>query len=80
MKHFYAALIALLLMPTLYAQTLFTYGPDAVGKDEFLRAFNKNKNPDEEKDRSTALKEYLELYIRFKLKVKAATALRLDTL
>lgn len=80
MKHFYAALMALLLMPSLYAQTLFTYGSDAVGKDEFLRAFNKNKNPDEEKDRSTALKEYLELYIRFKLKVKAATALRLDTL
>jgi peptidyl-prolyl cis-trans isomerase SurA len=80
MKYFYAALIALLLTPALFAQTLFSYGADAVGKDEFLRAFNKNKNPDEEKDKPTSLKEYLELYIRFKLKVKAATALRLDTL
>lgn len=80
MKHLYVALIALMLAPALSAQTLFTYGTDAVSKDEFLRAFNKNKNPDEEKDKTAALKEYLELYERFKLKVKAASALRLDTL
>jgi peptidyl-prolyl cis-trans isomerase SurA len=80
MKHFYTALVAMALSTPLCAQTLFTYGKDAVGKDEFLRAFNKNKNPEDGKDRAAALQEYLDLYIRFKLKVKAAATLRLDTL
>src|SRR6476469_531624 len=61
-----------------YAQTLFTYGNNAVTKDEFLRAYNKNKTA--VVDKSTALKEYLDLYIKFKLKVKAARDMHLDTL
>lgn len=80
MKHIYIALLALAWVPVVQAQTLFTYGSDAVGKDEFLRAFNKNKNAEETKNQAAALQEYLDLYIRFKLKVKAAAALRLDTL
>lgn len=62
----------------LFAQTLFTYGDAAVDKEEFLRAYNKNKTP--ETDREKALREYLDLYIKFKLKVKAAKEMRLDTL
>ncbi|MBS1509412.1 MAG: peptidylprolyl isomerase [Bacteroidetes bacterium] len=61
-----------------FAQTLFTYGNKAVDKEEFLRAYNKNKNPNEDKEK--ALKEYLELYTRFKLKVRAAMDMKLDTL
>jgi len=61
-----------------FSQTLFTYGNTPVDKAEFLRAYNKNKTPVTNKEK--ALKEYLELYIRFKLKVKAAMELRLDTL
>jgi peptidyl-prolyl cis-trans isomerase SurA len=59
------------------AQSLFTYGNNAVEKEEFLRAYNKNKTavPDKEK----AMREYLDLYVKFKLKVKAAHDLRLDT-
>ena len=62
----------------LFSQTLFTYGNNAVDKDEFLRAYNKNKTntPDKEK----ALREYLDLYTKFKLKVKAAQDVKLDTL
>jgi peptidyl-prolyl cis-trans isomerase SurA len=52
------------------SQTLFTYGKKVVTKEEFLKAFN--KNPSLEKDRKKALREYLELYTNFKLKVQAA--------
>jgi peptidyl-prolyl cis-trans isomerase SurA len=62
----------------LFSQTLFTYGTEKVSKDEFLRAYNKNKTPVDDKEKS--LREYLELYSKFKLKVKAAKELRLDTL
>lgn len=52
------------------AQVLFTYGKKEVSKEEFLKAFN--KNPSLEQDRKKALREYLDLYINFKLKVQAA--------
>ena len=61
-----------------YSQTVFTYGKFAVGKDEFLRAYNKNNTP--VTDKEAALREYLELYTKFKLKVQAAREARLDTL
>lgn len=61
-----------------FSQTLFTYGNIPVDKAEFIRAYNKNKTPVADKEK--ALREYLELYIRFKLKVKAAMELHLDTL
>jgi len=61
-----------------FSQTLFTYGNTSVDKAEFIRAYNKNKTPVADKEK--ALREYLDLYIKFKLKVKAAMELRLDTL
>ena len=61
-----------------FSQTLFTYGNIAVDKSEFTRAYNKNKTTVTDKEK--ALREYLELYTKFKLKVKAAMELRLDTL
>ena len=62
---------ALLLSANLLkAQTLFTYGTHAVTKAEFLEAFN--KNPDTTGTRSEKLKEYLNLYENFKLKLQAA--------
>ena len=63
---------------SLFCQTLFTYGTNAVGKEEFLKAYNKNKAAVTDKEAS--LKEYLELYTKFKLKVKAAQDLGIDTL
>jgi peptidyl-prolyl cis-trans isomerase SurA len=62
----------------LFSQTIFTYGNTAVDKTEFLRAYNKNKTAVEDKEK--ALKEYLDLYSKFKLKVKAAKDMRLDTM
>ena len=72
-------LFALALSGTqLFSQTLFTYGQDAVSKDEFLRAYNKNKT--EVSDKEKSLREYLDLYSKFKLKVKVAEEMHLDTL
>ena len=62
----------------IYSQILFTYGNNAVTKEEFLRAYNKNKTA--VSDKAMALREYLDLYIKFKLKVKAAKDMRIDTL
>jgi peptidyl-prolyl cis-trans isomerase SurA len=53
-----------------FAQPVFTYGKYAVSKEEFLTAFN--KNPGNTSNRKKALKEYLNLYINFRLKVQAA--------
>ncbi len=62
-----------------HAQTLFTYGPNSVSKDEFLRVYKKNsinKKPDmSEKE----LKSYLDLYTLFKMKVAEADKQHLDT-
>ncbi len=61
-----------------FSQALFTYGNNIVTKDEFLKAYNKNKTAATDKEH--ALRDYLDLYIKFKLKVQAAKELRLDTL
>ena len=61
-----------------FSQALFTYGNNVVTKDEFLKAYNKNKTATTDKEH--ALRDYLDLYIKFKLKVQAAKELRLDTL
>ncbi len=49
-----------------------------ISKSEFLRVFQKNNIKDQPIDKK-ALDEYLELYINFKLKVKEAIELGLDT-
>jgi len=61
-----------------YSQTLFTYGTHKVNSSEFLTAYNKNKTTTT--NDSQALRNYLGLYINFKLKVQAAKDIHLDTL
>ncbi|HMG82815.1 MAG TPA: peptidylprolyl isomerase [Ferruginibacter sp.] len=78
MKKIFLAVVLLFGTSQLFSQTLFTYGKDAVSKNEFIRAYNKNKTPVADKERS--LRDYLVLYSDFKLKVKAATVLKMDTL
>lgn len=78
MKQIYFVLTVLLCSTAAFSQTLFTYGTQAVSKEEFLKAYNKNKTPVTDKEKS--LREYLDLYTKFKLKVKAAKEMRLDTL
>ncbi|KYP15448.1 peptidylprolyl isomerase [Flavihumibacter sp. CACIAM 22H1] len=60
------------------AQTLFSYGKHKVSKEEFLKAYTKN-NPEGKATRSE-LEEYLELYVRYRLKIQWALDQQLDTL
>jgi peptidyl-prolyl cis-trans isomerase SurA len=57
---------------------VFTYGADTVYRTEFLRQLNKNRKetalPSEKE-----LNDYLNLYVNFKLKVKEALSMELDT-
>jgi peptidyl-prolyl cis-trans isomerase SurA len=75
-KYFF--LIIIFVSKIALAQTIISYGNYTVSKDEFLRAYNKNKTPVE--DKKKAIREYAELYTNFKLKVRAAQDLRIDTL
>lgn len=60
------------------AQVLFTYGKHSVTLAEYTASFQKN-NPDSTHSK-TAFSNYLNLYINYKLKVKAAYDVRMDTL
>jgi peptidyl-prolyl cis-trans isomerase SurA len=60
------------------AQVLFTYGKHPVTLGEYTASFQKN-NPDAINSKS-AFKNYLNLYINYRLKVKAAYDLKMDTL
>jgi peptidyl-prolyl cis-trans isomerase SurA len=61
-----------------YGQTLVRYGKQTISREEFLTAFRKNNT--HTKATEKAYRDYLNLYIRYKLKVQAARDLKLDTL
>lgn len=64
----------------IYAQespVLLTVGDDPVSLDEFTRIYKKNNN--EVSLNKQSPEEYLDLFINFKLKVKEAEALGMDT-
>lgn len=70
---------------SVYAQStwqekvLFTVEDDSVSAEEFMAVFNKNRDIGEDIDPKTP-REYLDLYINFKLKVHEAKELGRDTL
>ena len=61
-----------------FDRTLLTVDEEKVSVDDFLSIYNKNRQVGEELDPKT-LDEYLELFINFKLKVKEAESLGMDT-
>lgn len=72
-----ATVAFVLISPFLHAQTLFWYGNDSVTVKEFQRAYNKNNTgPKTEK----AFRDYLDLYIASRLKIREAQSLGYDTL
>ena len=77
-ESFYVSFFLLLVALSSAAQNVFTIDNTPVSRDEFLRAYNKNNNAQKPSDKS--YKDYLDLYIRYKLKVRAAFDARLDTL
>jgi peptidyl-prolyl cis-trans isomerase SurA len=75
-----AVLIFLLTLSsnTFFGQALVHYGNKTITREEFLTAFRKNNAHLRPTDR--AYREYLNLYIRYRLKVQAAYDMKLDTL
>ena len=71
--------IGCLLMLTASAQTLFTYGKYAVDAKDFLRAYNKN-NARPVVNKAKAISDYLDLYIKSRLKIQEAYERRYDSL
>ncbi|HTE08025.1 MAG TPA: hypothetical protein VK628_04645, partial [Flavitalea sp.] len=66
------------LIASVSAQVVFSYGKQKVTKNQFLHAYQKNNS-----DTTGGIlpyNEYLELYLRFKLKVQAALDAGMDTL
>lgn len=58
---------------------VFSVAGDSVYGGEFERVFSKNSKPGAGKPTMEELEEYLQLYIKFKLKVKEAYAMGMDT-
>lgn len=69
--------LCVLALTSSSAQTLFTYGGEAVAAGEFIKAYKKNNNATGDEK---ALKEYLDLYIASRLKIKEARTNGFDTL
>lgn len=72
--------IVLLLSNTVFAQTLFKFGGNEVDKAEFLRVYKKNAINQKPDYSRAALKEYLDLYSLFRMKVKEAEMQQMDTI
>lgn len=81
MKRIATCFLTILLFTTAFAQndnaTLITIGNEKISKADFIKAYQKNNllSNSTEKD----LREYLEMFINYRLKVQEATNLKLDT-
>jgi peptidyl-prolyl cis-trans isomerase SurA len=78
MKNVVLIFLLLAYANSFFGQTLVRYGNQTISRDEFLKAFRKNNAHMRATDK--AYRDYLNLYIRYRLKVKAAFDLKLDTL
>lgn len=78
-KRFFLLIIISALSFPSFSQTLFTYGPYAVQADEFVKAYNKN-NTAPAVNKEKAMRDYLNLYINSRLKIREALERRYDTL
>jgi len=78
-KKWTVLLLAFFLVATASAQTLFTYGSYSADAKDFLRAFNKN-NTVPLANKAKAMRDYLDLYIASRLKIREAYNRGYDTL
>jgi peptidyl-prolyl cis-trans isomerase SurA len=78
-KNWPLLLIACFAMAVASAQTLFTYGDYSADAKDFLRAFNKN-NTATAASKTKAMRDYLDLYITSRLKIREAYDRHYDTL
>lgn len=78
-KNWLAAVLVFSLAAPAFSQPLFSYGPYKAESAEFLRAFNKN-NQQPAARKTAAMREYLDLYINSRLKIRQAYDRGYDTL
>jgi peptidyl-prolyl cis-trans isomerase SurA len=78
-KNYLFVIIALCLAITSSAQTLFTYGKYSADAKDFLRAYNKN-NTKSAANKAKSISDYLDLYIKSRLKIREAYERGYDTL
>ncbi|HEY8733829.1 MAG TPA: peptidylprolyl isomerase, partial [Puia sp.] len=78
MKNVFLIFLLILCSYSFYGQTLVRFGNQTIPRNEFLAAFHKNNSMVRATD--SAYRDYLNLYIRYKLKVQAAYDERLDTM
>ncbi len=77
MKKTVLIFLLILYSNTFFGQTLARYGSHTITRDEFLQAFRKNNASARATEK--AYRDYLNLYIRYRLKVQAALDMKLDT-
>jgi peptidyl-prolyl cis-trans isomerase SurA len=78
MKKWILFLVVTIIAKTNFSQSLISFGKYTISKEEFLKAYNKNKTA--ETDREKSIREYVELYTNFKMKVTNAKELKMDTI
>jgi len=77
-KNFFPIIILLFVAPSLSGQTLVRFGNHQISRNEFVTAYRKNNT--NKKPTEASYRDYLELYIRYRLKVQAAYDKRMDSL
>jgi peptidyl-prolyl cis-trans isomerase SurA len=78
MKKAVLVFLLILFSKTFFGQILARYGNQTISREEFLTAFQKNNTNVNATEK--AYRDYLNLYIRYRLKVQAAMDMGLDTL
>jgi peptidyl-prolyl cis-trans isomerase SurA len=78
MKNVVLIFLLFIYSKTFFGQTLVRYGNHTISREEFLTAFRKNNTNSQATEK--AYRDYLNLYIRYRLKVQAAYDGGLDTL
>ena len=79
---FFGIFLLLAFFMQAHAQTtkpLFTVGNENIGVDEFLNVYKKNNMGKEIDYSESAVRDYLNLYINFREKVKEARDMKMDT-
>lgn len=62
------------------SESIFTYGGNAVTLEEFEKVYTKNNINNQANYSEKSIRDYLELFINFKLKTKEALAQQIDTI
>lgn len=81
MKRLALSLVAILAIGSLFAQSnndiLVKVGNESITKETFLNAYQKNNSLKEATEQD--LRDYLDLYVKYRMKVQEAQSLKMDT-